>query len=84
MISVGITSETRLTVKDEDTALAWGSGTLPVLATPRMVLMAEQAAMAAGAGELPAGAAGPRRRQVRAVSMVARASARGRCRVVRS
>ena len=28
--------------------------------------------------------AGPRRRQVRAVSMVARASARGRCRVVRS
>lgn len=55
MISVGMTSETRLTVKDEDTALAWGSGTLPVLATPRMVLMAEQAAMAAVAGELPAG-----------------------------
>ena len=33
---------------------------------------------------VPGAATGPRRCQVRAVSMVARASARGRCRVVRS
>ncbi len=55
MISVGDSSESRLTVTDKDTAEAWGSGTLPVLATPRMVLMIEETACAALAGKLPEG-----------------------------
>ena len=38
MISVGDFSESRLTVTEKDTAESWGSGTLPVLATPRMIL----------------------------------------------
>ena len=45
MIPVGAKAESRLKVSEEDTALAWGSGSLPVLATPRMILMMEATAM---------------------------------------
>ena len=40
-----MSAESRLVVRDEDTALAWGSGSLPVLATPRMILMIESTAV---------------------------------------
>lgn len=55
MISIGMTAESRLTVTKEDTAEAWGSGTLPVLATPRMILMIEATAMKCVAPEIPEG-----------------------------
>ena len=45
MIPVGAKAEKRLTVAQEDTASAWGSGSLPVLATPRMILMIETTAV---------------------------------------
>ena len=51
MISVGDFSESRLTVTEKDTAESWGSGTLPVLATPRMILLIEQTACDALKGE---------------------------------
>ena len=41
-------------VSDADTALALGSGDVPVLATPRVVALAERATCAAVAGHLPA------------------------------
>lgn len=55
MITVGMHAEKSMKVTDADTAAAMGSGTLPVLATPRMVLLIEETAMAAVAGELPGG-----------------------------
>jgi predicted thioesterase len=44
-----------LTVTSTDTAIAAGSGDLPVLATPRMLALMEEAACAALAGALSAG-----------------------------
>ena len=44
-----------IVVTEQDTALALGSGDVPVLATPRVVLLAEQAAVAALAAHLPEG-----------------------------
>ncbi|MCQ2079093.1 MAG: thioesterase family protein [archaeon] len=55
MISVGISGEKKLLVTDKDTAEAWGSGTLPVLATPKMILLVEETASAAVADDLPEG-----------------------------
>ena len=55
MISVGDFSERRLTVTEKDTAESWGSGTLPVLATPRMILLIEQTACDALKGKIPEG-----------------------------
>ena len=55
MISVGDFSESRLTVTEKDTAESWGSGILPVLATPRMILLIEQTACDALKGKLPEG-----------------------------
>ena len=55
MINVGDFGESRLTVTEKDTAEAWGSGTLPVLATPRMILMIEEIACDALKGKLPEG-----------------------------
>ncbi len=55
MISVGDFSESRLTVTEQATAEAWGSGPLPVLATPRMILLIEQTACDALKGKLPEG-----------------------------
>lgn len=44
-----------MTVTDKDTALSWGSGTLPVLATPRMILLVEETACKALEGKLGEG-----------------------------
>ena len=55
MISVGDFSESRLTVTEKDTAESWGSGTLPVLATPRMILLIEETACDTLKGKLPEG-----------------------------
>jgi fluoroacetyl-CoA thioesterase len=51
----GAIGEVSMVVGDADTALAVGSGDLPVLASPRVVALAEQAAVAATA--VAAGAA---------------------------
>lgn len=42
-------------VTDADTAIAAGSGDVPVLSTPRVVALAEEAAVAAITGKLKAG-----------------------------
>ena len=50
----GLVGTAALTVCDSDTALALGSGDVPVLATPRVVLLAERATVAAIAGQIAA------------------------------
>jgi len=45
----------KLVVSEADTAIAMGSGDVPVLATPRVVALAEEATVAAVAGVLAAG-----------------------------
>ena len=50
--AVGRTGEATLTVGEEDTAIAMGSGDVPVLATPRVLALAERAAVAALEGVL--------------------------------
>lgn len=52
----GSTAEIELTVTDADTAIALGSGDVPVLATPRLVALCEEATVAAISGQTPAGA----------------------------
>lgn len=54
-VHLGLTAKTVLTVGADDTALAAGSGDVPVLATPRIVALAEETAVAAVAAELAAG-----------------------------
>lgn len=54
-IEIGLTGTATLTVGEADTAAAIGSGSLPVLATPRVVALCEQATCAAVAGRLAAG-----------------------------
>lgn len=44
-----------MTVAEADTALALGSGQVPVLATPRVVALCEEATCEAVSGELEAG-----------------------------
>jgi len=51
-ITTGLTATVSLEVADGDTAVAQGSGTLPVLATPRVVALVEEAAVAAVDGLL--------------------------------
>jgi fluoroacetyl-CoA thioesterase len=51
----GSTASVDLLVTVADTAIAVGSGEVPVLATPRVVALAEAASVAATAGTLPAG-----------------------------
>jgi predicted thioesterase len=46
-IEPGLSAFTTLVVGDDDTAVAYGSGDVPVLATPRVVALAEQASCAA-------------------------------------
>jgi predicted thioesterase len=48
----GISGEVELTVADDDTAIAMRSGTVPVLATPRVVALCEEAALLAVDGRL--------------------------------
>lgn len=52
----GLSARVALTVSDADTAIALGSGDVPVLATPRVLALAEAATVAAVAGELSDGA----------------------------
>ena len=51
----GLTATVRLTVGATDTAIAIGSGDVPVLGTPRVVALCEEATVAAVAGQLGRG-----------------------------
>ena len=44
MLQVGLTYETAITVTKKDTASVWGSGLLPVYATPAMIALMEHTA----------------------------------------
>lgn len=54
-LQTGLSAVVEIVVGDDDTAIAIGSGSVPVLATPRLVAICEQAAVAAIEGELPEG-----------------------------
>ncbi len=54
-MELGLTHTSTLVVAEAQTAMAMGSGDLPVLATPAMVALMENAAMKAVAEELPEG-----------------------------
>jgi predicted thioesterase len=51
----GLSATVIVEVGDDDTAIALGSGTVPVLGTPRLLALCEQAACDAIAGQLPEG-----------------------------
>ena len=55
MIQEGLTHTSQLTVTQAVTAIAMGSGDMPVLATPSMMALMENAAMLAVADHLPEG-----------------------------
>jgi predicted thioesterase len=55
MLEPGLKHTSELTVTDAVTAIAMGSGDMPVLATPAMMALMENAAMLAVKGELPEG-----------------------------
>ena len=55
MIEVGMNFTVKITVGDQDTAKAVGSGTLAVLATPRMIALMEEASYKCIAAELESG-----------------------------
>lgn len=55
MLQEGLTHTSQLTVTDAVTAIAMGSGDMPVLATPAMMALMENAAMLAVAPHLPEG-----------------------------
>jgi predicted thioesterase len=52
----GLSASVSLVVEETDTALAMGSGDVPVLATPRVIALAEQASVEAVADALKPGA----------------------------
>jgi predicted thioesterase len=54
-LQTGLSATVEIVVSDDDTAIAVGSGSVPVLATPRLVALCEQAAVAAVEGQIPAG-----------------------------
>jgi fluoroacetyl-CoA thioesterase len=54
-LEIGARGTATLTVEAKDTAIALGSGDVPVLGTPRVVALLEQAAVAALADGLDAG-----------------------------
>jgi len=54
-LDAGLRGEAHLVVEDADTSVSFGSGTVAVLATPRVMALCEQASVAALAGRLPAG-----------------------------
>jgi predicted thioesterase len=54
-LAVGLRATVRAAVTEADTALAMGSGDVPVLATPRVLALAEAAALAAVAPQLEPG-----------------------------
>ena len=51
----GLSASAKLVVTDADTAIALGSGDVPVLATPRLIALAEEAAIESIAGQLDDG-----------------------------
>jgi fluoroacetyl-CoA thioesterase len=51
----GLVARVELTVTDADTAQSLGSGDVPVLATPRVLMLAEAATVAATARQIPGG-----------------------------
>ena len=55
MIEIGLKHTSEMTVTDPVTAIAVGSGDMPVLATPMMMALMENAAMLAVRDELPQG-----------------------------
>ena len=55
MIEIGLKHTSELTVTDSVTAIAIGSGDMPVLATPMMMALMENAAMLAVKDKLPEG-----------------------------
>ena len=55
MLKEGLQHTSQLTVDETVTAIAMGSGDMPVLATPTMMALMENAAMLAVAGHLPEG-----------------------------
>lgn len=55
MLETGLTHTSSTTVNDSNTAIALGSGDMPVLATPAMMALMENAAMLAVASHLPEG-----------------------------
>ncbi len=55
MLAPGLSATVTLTVTDADTAQAFGSGDVPVLATPRVVALVEAATVAALKGALEPG-----------------------------
>lgn len=54
-IVIGTTGSADLIVGEEDTAIALGSGDVPVLGTPRIIALLEEAAVAALDGDLAEG-----------------------------
>jgi predicted thioesterase len=54
-LSVGLCAQAELDVTEDDTALAVGSGDVPVLATPRLVALCDEAACEALRPELAPG-----------------------------
>jgi fluoroacetyl-CoA thioesterase len=51
----GLAARVELIVQVDDTASAFGSGDVPVLATPRLIALCEEASSRAVAGSLPEG-----------------------------
>lgn len=51
----GLHASAKLVVTDADTAIALGSGSVPVLGTPRVIALCEEASVLAVAEELPVG-----------------------------
>jgi fluoroacetyl-CoA thioesterase len=54
-LAAGLTGQVEFDVTDADTAIAMGSGDVPVLGTPRLLAWAEAATVAAIAGHLEDG-----------------------------
>jgi predicted thioesterase len=54
-VTIGICGQAELVVTDADTAIALGTGEVPVLATPRLLQLCEQASLAALGPSLNAG-----------------------------
>lgn len=54
-VESGMEGSAQMEVGDGDTAIALGSGDVPVLATPRLVALCEEATLAAVAGRLAPG-----------------------------
>jgi len=51
----GLAAEVNVAVTDDDTAIALGSGDVPVLGTPRVIALVEEASIKALEGRLQAG-----------------------------